>query len=263
MKKRSVDLYYALPLTHTKILLVNFLVGIIELYFIYTVAYWLGAISVILNIKESIKPIYYIPQYFATLLPLYFIYAITSFIYTRANSAGDGFAFSILWFFAASLIMLFLVVILPSEPAFLYPGYYLPSAPLDAATTYFQYLIAGDSPGGPYTIFALPGFLYTALLAAGSTAGLFLTDKNTKAENAGQISDSWFGYKVMIPIYTVCLISMTIYLGAVNFLTVLIIIAMFVLTATFKRSMKIGKTQSIIFIASVLAGIFIGCIIGI
>ena len=46
-------------------------------------------------------------------------------------------------------------------------------------------------------------FLYPILLAAASYALMFLLLRQEKAENAEQNSDSWFGYRVMIPLYII------------------------------------------------------------
>ncbi len=256
MKKRSVDLYYSLPLTHTKILFVHFLTGLIALYFIYTVAYWLGAITAIANVTQEIKAIYYIPQYFASLLPIYFIYAISSFTFTRANSTGDGIMFAIFWFFVAFLIANVITIVFYSFATddFLF---LLPFSPLDSVTTCFQRMLRNAQPY--FSLSDILGSVYTVLLAAGSTAGLFLLENKTKAENAGQISDSLFGYKIMIHIYTLCLVWLAVWLRS-YILTVFIIIAMFILTVAYKRTMKIGKIQAIIFAATVLAGILLGVI---
>lgn len=130
MKKRSVDLYYSLPLSHTKILFVRFIFGIIELYFIYTVAYWLGALTVIAHFAEEIQAIYYVPQYFASILPLYFLYAISSFTFTRANAAGDGLAFTVLWFCVAPLVLFVLFIAFSLSTDLVIPLFFFPTAPV-------------------------------------------------------------------------------------------------------------------------------------
>ena len=103
----------------------------------------------------------------------------------------------------------------------------------------------------------IAGFTVTSLSATGATAGLFLNEKRAKAENAGQISESYFGYRTMIPLYTVCL-------SAVCFspvLLALIIACAFFLTVAYKRTFRIGIKQTVVFSVSAAAGIILYLII--
>jgi len=280
MKKRSIDLYYALPISHTKIIVVKFLIGLILVYVPFTVAYWIGAASVASNWYQEMATIYYIPHYFSTIIPIYLIYAISSFAYTRANRAADGIGFVILWMFAVALVMAVLsrmtsvhtlVDIAPDGyPAeirttviyFINPYYYLPFAPLDCATSFFQskllmsdytgYLIDTDAAG---IANMAVGFTITTLMGIGSTVGLIMLEKKAKAENAQQISESWFGGKVLIPLYTVCLISFSSLMSFfAPFYIVTIVTMMFAIYASYRRTIKIGIKGAIVFGSALLLG---------
>ena len=263
MKKRSIDLYYALPLTHTKILAVRYLLGLIAVFAPYTVAYWLGAFVVMAKINYAIYAVWYLPLYFSALIPIYIIYSISAFVYTRANRDIDGFMFLIFWFFALALVV-FAFELLTRADNF-YAQYFIPFEPLDVATDYFQGRIYYPEyeiywSAGKKVCMAL-GFCITALLSAGATFGLFYTEKFAKAENAGQLSESWFGYKVMLPLYTVCLTSLCeadFYFSVFIFL--LIATGMFFANVLYKRTIKIGKKQALIFALSLFAGIILSII---
>lgn len=267
MKKRSVDLYYSLPISHTKILAVKFLIGLIAVFAAYTVAYWIGAVALIIRyFATSLKadypfePVWYLPQYFGSILPIFFIYAISSFVFTRANKTVDGIFFIVFWMFVAALIISVLDCIIPYNSV--YPSYFCSFAPLDILTGHFQEHLRGylnihtQKVGTAELVNLSVGFPLTALLAAGATAGLFLTEKRSKAENVEQISESPFGYKVMIPLYTVCLILRSAFS---MFLVLLVMIAAgsYLLTMLYRRTVKIGWKQGIIYGASVLGPVVI------
>ena len=259
MTKRGLDLYYSLPLSHTKILLVRFLIGLITLFFSYTVAYWLGAFVFMAKFFGQIDAVWYLPQYFATLIPIYCIFAMSSFIFTRANKFIDGIVFIIFWAFAAALVAYVFDIIINNVNVY----YYFPFSPLDAATTHFQEHLCKELNIHSHSILTrslvnmILGFILTALLSAGATAGLFLLEKRAKAENAGQISESWFGYKVMLPLYSSCLAfaSCSELMAASLLFIVMIAVGSFAVTVLYRRTIKIGAKQTLIYCVSLAAGI--------
>lgn len=259
-KRRVVDLYFALPLSHSKIFIVKYLLGLVMVFAPYTVAYWLGALAVIGKAHAFIHGVWYVPQYFASLLPIYFLYAISSFAFSRANRANDGATFIIFWFFAIPMAVLVILYVFADYGSFYYPYFFLPSTPLDVTTTVFQSKIMGTEAVdySQEKAALITGFTFTALMAAGATVGMVFSEKFVKGESAGQISDSWFGYKVMIPYYTVCILALIpLSTSLVYIFVVMVIIGAYLLTAAYRRTLKIGKNQVIIFGASILAGIIL------
>lgn len=262
MKRRSVDLYYALPLSHTKIIAVKFLFGLIAVFTSYTVTFWLGALVMIAKINYAINAVWFIPFYFASLIPIYIIYSVSAFIYTRANRGIDGFMFLVFWFFALALVVYALQVSVNED---IYSSYFLPFKPLADVTFYFQSRIDnhhGSTIWRPDNVAAMSiGFVIFALMSIGSTLGLLFSERKAKAENVGQISDSWFGYKVMLPLYAVCLTSVCVLESYLSlFLIILIATVIFFVYVLYKRSIKIGKNQAIVFCVALLVGILLSVI---
>lgn len=272
MKRRSVDLYFSLPLSHARLLAVKFLIGLIAVFAPYTVAYWVGALFAMVRFPEMLYPVYYLPQYFASLLPVYFIYAISSFAFTRANTRLDGFFFIAAWMFAVTLVVVILNTLTCKVyydqslviQQYLYPAYYLPFAPLDFVTTHFQQHLAQYLNVHVYNYSAaeianiVVGFTLTTLMAAGATAGLLLAERRVKAEAAGQISNSWFGYRVMIPLYTVLLLGYTRSIGLfATIFYVLLALLSFAMTALYKRTLKIGWKQAIVYAIPLIVGVLL------
>ncbi len=279
-KKRSVDLYYSLPLSHRKILTVKFLTGLAVLYASYTVAFFIGMAASAIKTPE-LNAVYYIPLYFASLIPLYILYSVSAFAFTRAYKKTDGILFIVFWF---AVIPVVLEVI--DRIFYVYgfqPNYllncvinaqaYSPTYPLSFVTEYFGGLISNSfdkiwwyefTPANQAVVTAniIAGLTLNALLSIGATAGLFLLEKHTKAENAGQISDSLFGYKTMIPIYTVCCLSLCIS-GSTALNVVAVVMTILISTAItviYKRTVKIGWKQAVAIAAPIVAGIALGAL---
>lgn len=262
MKKRSVDLFYALPLSHTKIIIVKFLVGLVILFIPYAVSYWLSFL-ILAGMAQWINVVYYIPMFFASIIPLYLIYTISAFMYTRANRRRDGHAFSIFWF-AAVPIALWSVLSLSNigiSEILIAPVYFFPAAPLYYVVAEFSFMATGSGTAISEYItvgYLWTGFTFVTLWGIASTVGLILLEKKAKAENTEQISDSWFGYKVLIPWYGVCLSSLSTGLYPVSFFfIVLIFICLFATAASYRRTVKIGWVQLAIIVGSIILGVIL------
>ncbi|MDE6505608.1 MAG: hypothetical protein K2L42_07055, partial [Clostridia bacterium] len=276
-KKRSVDLFYALPLSHKKILAVKFLVGLVVIYLPYTVAFFIGSAATAATAHEA-NAAYCIPLYFASLIPIYIIYSISSFAFTRANKRNDGVLFIIFWFTAVPLVLQVLDRICGAcgEPTTYFGSYiidsgsYAPTSPLTIVTEYFGKLIF-PSTGELYPVFEaqneavrlanlIAGLTVNSLLSIGATVGLFLLEKKTRAENAEQISESLFGYKTMIPLITACALALCIsrYTALNVVVVVIIVLVASAICMTYRRTVKIGWKQLIILGISIAVGIITG-----
>lgn len=264
MKKRSVDLYYSLPLSRTKILIVKVLVGLVAVFAPYTVAYWLGAAAFIARFSSfTIHPVYYIPQYFLSIPAIVCIYALAAFAFTRANTMLDGIVFILFWFvilalFCSVLDQLTRSIYSDTIKQYVEPQYYFPAAPLNYLTQHYSIRITDDFAYPLDKVNAIVGFILTGLMSIGAGVGLILTERFSKAENAGQISESWFGYKVMIPAYcSLVLCVCRIFISEMYILGIITVICAFFLTVLYKRTVKIGTKWAVILIASVIAGIIL------
>lgn len=284
MKKRSVDMYYALPLKRVEILAVKYLIGLLAIVLPFTVAYWLGALATFVKVSEAnpdgMGAVYYIPYYFAALGALFCIYSVSAFAYTRANRIIDGILFIVFWMIALALVVLFINRIVGAalgydgffgfvysenpDGYFIFPTCFSPIAPLDYATRFFRAQLESNALiSSDWFVFRNQrinmgvGFALTALCAVGANVWLFLGEKRQRAENVGQVSESAFGYKVMIPLFTVCLIGIADLIP----LIALVIVGAFALTAVYRHSVKIGVKQAVIYAASVFVGITVDLII--
>lgn len=259
MKKRSVDLYYALPLKRGQVLRVKYLLGLFAVYAPYTAAFFLSMLAAVIRFPTgAIAGEYYFAAYFASIPAIFCIYSISCFAFTRAQRMIDGIAFVIFWMFALLAVTGAIGRLVDDLFAYMYTPY----APLSEAAGYFASRIElpdvkADALSDAYSVNLAIGFPLTALQTVAASVLLFATERHAKAENIGGVSDSPFGYKVMIPLLTVCIFVCADMLQNtyVIFLLMIVASAAFMLTALYKHSFKIGKVQAIIFAGSILLGI--------
>ena len=98
------------------------------------------------------------------------------------------------------------------------------------------------------------------MIAAAATMGMIFTEKNCKAENCRQISNSIFCFKVQIPVYT-ALVTAAAW-GATENIPFLCAIAFgaFVMSMIYKRTIKIGWKFAVVLAACFLGGILFSII---
>ena len=267
MNRRSVDMYYSLPLNKTKILITNLLVGLFLLYVPYTFAYLWGFVTVAARVKR-LYLIYYLYLYLASLVPALIMYTVTAFIYTRANTIIDGilsvvgalFLLAMVWTAVES--MYYDYDWYPSGISF---EHFFPFSPLISVTDVFgravidgkvaKWFVYSNKSGLRKETGELINAVLWTLLATAAAVGLILTEKNCKAENCRQISNSIFCFKVQIPVYT-ALLTAAAWSTTENIpLLCAIAFGAFVVSVIYKRTIKIGWKFAVVLAACFLGGI--------
>jgi hypothetical protein len=141
-------------------------------------------------------------------------------------------------------------------------------APINNLTVIFQKLIevnrASDAGASYYVNYAdrymaqMYMFFVWGAVGIAAAFGFFLNFKSKGAQNAGEISDSPFGYKLLIPVYGYGLLLLND--TGLDILSVIIFALMLVGYFIYRRSFKI-KTRDIIFIACGIIPLIISCVI--
>lgn len=199
MKRRSADLWYSLPVKREALAFARTLSGLALVLVPYTVAYWAGFTAI--ACKENL---FHLEQYaylfFASMPVAVLLFVTNAFLFTRANTTGDGIAFIAAWAFLLVMPFLYLTTYFYHE---------MPDQ-INNLTNYISYaplawLFAGFDNAVRSGRIAIgdPALLYSlwGVIGAASYFGLFFTAKKHPAENAGQISSSLFGYRTVIPAY--------------------------------------------------------------
>lgn len=80
--------------------------------------------------------------------------------------------------------------------------------------------------------------------------GFFYSEKYSKAENCGQLSESLFGYKTIIPIHAVGLYLFVVITedGAAIWMSAALFVAAYSLEALYRRTLKTGWRNLIVIV---------------
>ena len=236
MSKRGVDGYYSLPLKKEKLYFVLTMVGLILVIVPYTVAYWSGFLALLFREGNPYQMEYFVPAYFVGVLFAVFLYGINAFLFTRANRTSDGVIFMLAY---AIVGYLFICLI----DSFLPPGEYIPYG-IEASFFFsggmFEYAskICRAITGG-VADYEYAGWWFGLPIGAGivSYGLLFYLLRFEKGENAEQTSESWFGYRTIIPVYMA--LSLGSGMGTDPLGIILIVIAALIATMVHKHTFRL------------------------
>ena len=251
--KRGVDGYYALPLKKEKLYLAKTLVGLALVLVPFTVMYWGGFLTLLCRADNPYRMFWYLPAYFGSLLLGVCLYGLNAFVFTRANTAVDG------WFFMVAYIPLFMTVYA-----------YLAQA-LDFSGSWYSNETAFLSFGGlinfgntmsdlicGYQNVRLPQYTFVVMpvLGAAGYALLFALLPQERAESAEQVSEAVFGYKLLIPVYTALLLAMNVNAtGPLAFCGVAV--GASVATVAFRRKFRFEMKWWLVICGALLAGMLL------
>ena len=258
MNKRSVDEFYSLPIKREKIYLAKTLAGLILVMVPYAVAYWSGFLSVAL--RENYYHLgYYAAGYFGGVLFGICLYGINSFAFARANRITDGIIFIVAymligWLLASVLSEIFPKAQIASE------NFITDSCLWNFGTNIAELIRNGSLPTDARwnygrTPWPPEMFLYPILFAVAAYFLLFFLVRFDKGEDAEQNSDSPFGYRLMIPAYTVLCLFMC---GNEFPYICMVVIAAIILTIIHTRKFLFGWRWWAVIAASAVIGIT-GC----
>ena len=257
MKKRSVDLWYSLPITRTKLMLVRTLSGLALVLIPYALSYWLG-FAVIACSENVFELSQYVPLFFASIGVGVLLYFVNSFLFTRANTIKDGILFLLIWNMIPILpFLLFYLRLHIVNGIFGEPYLFFPLTPTFSVFDYFSDLIRGDSSSIPYAWFL---FTLAGLEGAAACFGLFYTAKRHRAEDAGQLSSSAFGYKVLVPFCIVIAVSIFPVLDTQSFYYLyyaMILIGGLISYFIYRRSFRLKKQDLLSMACSFVGGILL------
>ncbi len=264
MNKRSTDLWYALPINRKKLMSVRLIGGLLLLLIPYTISYFLG-FTIIACSENLFDLVWYIPLYLASLPTALCLFGINAFCFTRANTVRDG----IIFIFILNLSLLMPLLFLLNYFYRYLPSLFLNSLGLMPIGAPIHIFVFFDGRILNHTTYNNTSeLIFSCILCAAESAGayfgLFYTADKHKAENAGQISDSIFGYKVLIPwfvFFSVLINPSLLIFGTSSSLSLINILLVFIcgLIAYFvyRRSFRLKKCDLLSLVLSFTAGILV------
>ncbi len=267
--RRNLDTLYFFPIKREKMALTHFLSGFIQFWSVYTVCFIeLFAILAYAVIKHGVafSLIYLLPYYFLSLLLGLAIYSFFSFIFMQGNTVFDGVLFCVLyiavfWVVATFVSDLFYELELSevSAPLQKIGEWLVVYVPVNNMTVLYQTLV---EPKTLHSAATLDGIReYSAMFAVWGIIGIacifgyFYTFVKSKPQDAGEISSSPFGYKLLLPLFFYSFASCG------DLVLVLIALGSMVVGYTvYRRGFKF-KRADIIVMACAIVPVIIGIVI--
>ena len=263
MKKTSVDLYYSLPIKKHKLYLCKYLIGLLEVIIPISISYIIGFLYVLTH--ENVYNMIYFLTYFVELIGLIVVlYTIISFIYIQNNTEVDGVIniifFSVVFVFISSIVEE--MFNLNSESILQY-SFFFTYSPITVITTINLDLLYGEEVAQIYLNRSILSIVFFSIIAIALFVLEIFMLKKDKSEDCGQISNSYFSYKVMIPIILTCSLGLVniYYESYFSILIIIIIAGAYFLYCLYQRKIKLKGRYFIMLGACVLAGIILSLII--
>ena len=226
--------------------LAHYLNGLIQILTVHTVVVF----AVFLRLQAYIE--YFnlaglIPYYFLSLPLIVIMYSICSFVFMEANTVADGVVFEVIYIFILSLVALSLGDVLNIEYFRYYAGDYLLFSPMMELTNYYERIVEkrNSSLSSGYWI----SYSVWCILGAASFVGFVKTFTTHKIEKIGGISDSPFGYRVLIPLLTLCFFILTEDFLDVFYLGLIILVVGYII---YRRSFRLKRSDIIAIVAALI-----------
>ncbi len=213
-KRINLDCAYSLPISRKSMGAVHYLTGLIILFAAFTSSYLLNFILLLSRGPGWFNFAPMIGHYFLCLILGFAIYSIMVFVFNEANKRGDGIWFMILYTFVFLLVITTIVATTNDYSLYGTIIYFMPGLLFDAINTSYQSIV--ELTTTDRMVFwekqeYIHLFVFWLMLGVASTVGFFLTFGNRRMEKTEEISDSYFGFRTLIPVYA---ISLMILLGA-------------------------------------------------
>ena len=257
MKRRSVDLYYSLPIKRIKLYICKYVVGLAEFLILYIPQWlisfiWLATLPSVSNIYDLSYSIYFM------LLSIGYgilIYTFLTFFYSMGNTLIDGIIFMALAScFLPTLMNVMYSLILGanySDRTFYMRFFFIYSPLFDISGKMHSNMI-----GGTYGDINILGIILNIALAIlASIAFFFIHSEKNNAELVGDESDTIFGYKLFIPLYMVT--SFKLISSSISALWVVIGIAGYLFYCIYRKSFRIKRNDIITLGVSIIIGLLI------
>lgn len=266
--RRNLDTLYFFPIKREKMALVHFLSGFIQVIIIYTVAFISAYATLALN--TTVFALEYMPLYYLFSVLIGFVmYSIFAFLFSQGNTVADGVIFCLLWIcllFFGGLIVINEVLIDLLKIDFFQNSQYIAVdwgfiySPINNLTVIFKRIIeAYDAYLLGYLPMNLERYIRDAYMffvwggiGIAAAVGYFMTFVKKGAEKAGEISNSWFGYRLLIPLYGY---GFMLFGSASLLLDIMLIISMVIGYVIYRRGFKFKPSDFAVIFCSMFAAI--------
>lgn len=228
--KRNMDTMLFLPIDRRKMAAVHFINGFAHVFLINLICFATTFFILIANSAIILYPWSFLLLFAVNLLGSFIVYSVTAFIFDRANTTADGIVWLVIYSFIGLLIFTSIREVYGDiTGTFSYPRRYdiLSESSMSPYSVLFflcngiekrffssiTYIKTGNTieilnshNSKIYSPYINAAFLWAALAIACAFGFIWLF-KNKRPEEIGGISSSPFGYKVLLPVTAIAVIS--------------------------------------------------------
>ena len=260
--RRNLDTLFFFPIKREKMALAVYISGLFQVIVIYTVTYVAGALFLATN-TDYFALGYMLPYYFLSLLLGTVIYSVFMFLFNEGNTVADGVLFCLLWIFLLNIASYTVISqcleqkLWPTSVAMNLTDWGIIYTPINHLTVLFQDLIEINHPSRwDRSVVSIKehSYMFSVWGAVGIAAaiGYVLRFVKKGAEKAGEISTSWLGYRILIPIYGYCLILLTASDSGPSTISLLTFALMIIGYVIYRRSFRLKKSDIIVTAAGLI-----------
>ena len=242
-KRINLDCAYSLPISRKAMGVVHYLVGLIMLLGSFSASYLLNFIMLLSHGSGWYNFLPMIAHYCICLALGFAIYSFMVFVFNQGNTRGDGIWFMILYTFVFNIGLNAIAKVLDIKLK-----YALGTLPWHVFTKINQEyqslveLIKTDKSTFSGSFASKAWFTFWMILGIASAVALFFTFGKRRMEKTEEISDSCFGFKMLIPLYAIS--AMIVYSGISNiFIKIIIGFLTFIGYTVYRRGFHYKKSD--------------------
>lgn len=204
-RRKSLDCYYALPVSRRALGTVHYLVGLMEILIPFCVSYLINFILLAARGAKYVNLLPMLSHFPLALLLGVIMYAVLVFAFNEANTVFDGCVFMLLFTFVGGIVVNAYAEIFDVRTLWNTAVNSFLFGMISTVTSVYQSAVEGEASvssllGNSYSmtwilVWVLIGVLFVFLF--------FYTFGKRRTEKTEEISDSFFGYRVQIPLYAV------------------------------------------------------------
>ena len=206
-KRINLNCAYSMPISRRALGLVHYLTGAITVLLPFTMSYLLNFILILTRGVQYYNLAPMIPHYLLCLVLGLAMYSLMVFAFNEANTMGDGIWFMFLWTFVTFFAKEALHTIINGSNYFMFDM--LPWGIIAELTESYKGLVELTVPvySGTEDFLQTPNCILWIktwiLIGIASAVGFYLSFGKRRMEKTEEISDSFFGYRVLIPYFAV------------------------------------------------------------
>lgn len=238
MKKITMDQAYSLPIKREKLYLTRYIIGFLEIVVPFTLSYFISLLVIFPWANAYCNFAGFFAYYGMLLVAGFVVYSILVFFFTKANNVNDGVICTLMATFILWPVYIMLEKMIHPDAYINYSGSFILFNYYSYAENFTKMILFNVD-----IIIDYEPLIVFSILGVAACIGQYFMSLRFKSEDAGQRSESWFCYKIMLPV----LLISTMFSVQNIIVAIIILLSTYLAYVLYKRSFKLDKKTWIIF----------------